>query len=81
MIKLFLKAFGDMAKKLRASKRHRLVNIKVNLNKVKDKGKVNFFGIMESIILDNGKKVKKMEVVIGNPKKVKATLDNGSMEK
>lgn len=66
-----------MAIKSRESKKHKLANIKVSLNKGKDKGKASFFGIMESIILGNGKKAKKMAAVIGNPKKVKVTLDNG----
>jgi len=41
----------------------------------------NFFGIMESIILESGKIVKRMELEYGNPKMEIFIWDSGPKEK
>lgn len=76
-----IKDSGIMIKKLEDSKKHKQVNIKVILNKIKDKEKDNSFGLMENIIQDNGKMEKNMEVDIGNQKKDKVIWVNGEMDK
>lgn len=53
----------------------------MSFNKERDKEEVNFFGVMGSITLGNGKKVKKMEAVIEDLKKDKLILANGLMVK
>lgn len=45
-----------------------------------DLGRANFFGVMENITLESGKMAKKMEVDIGNLKRVRATWENGKMD-
>lgn len=46
---------------------------------VLDLGKANFFGVMDNITLESGKTERKMEVGIGNLKRVRATWENGKM--
>ncbi len=55
-------------------------NIRDNLRMELDLGRVNFFGVMENITLESGKMAKKMEVDIGNLKRVRATWENGKMD-
>jgi len=55
-------------------------NIRDNLTMELDLGRANFFGVMENITLESGKMAKKMEVDIGNLKRVRATWENGKMD-
>ncbi len=55
-------------------------NIRDNLRMELDLGRGNFFGVMDNITLESGKMERKMEVGIGNLKRVRATWENGKMD-
>lgn len=60
------KGFGKMIPNLKVYKLQQQANIKVNSKMIFDKAKDSFSGLMANITLENGNKVRKMVVDIGN---------------
>lgn len=67
--------------KLMVSKSRKSVFIKVISKIIKGTDKDNIFGLMESIILDNGNKEKNLVAAIGNPLLDKTIWASGMMDK